>query len=296
MKNRKLKVFIVGVLAFALIIGTWAFYTSTTSVDNELTTAKYGNVLKEKFTQPPEWKPGEEVTKEAGVKNTGDYNLVVRVKLTETWTRPSTSTITSALPAQLDSTGNSGADRTKINYTTAAVQTSLTDGLTTGDQTVVKKFGDLTDTTKWILHTDGYWYYTAVLTPDAYTGNFLSKIQLAPDVDFGVYDTTKYYTESAALADVEPITTNIGTNPATQWVSYTGAVPAPSAAGKTVYTWSASKLDNTKAGYSDANYDLIITAETCQATAAAVNATWTTAPASLNTAETATTGWKLPAN
>ena len=84
--KRKLIVALSGALALALVAGTLAYYTSTNTLDNQMKTAQYGNELEEKFTPKEDWQPGEKVDKEAGVNNTGDYDLFVRIKMGEEWT------------------------------------------------------------------------------------------------------------------------------------------------------------------------------------------------------------------
>lgn len=272
--KKRVSAFVAGLVGLGLIVGSWAYYTSTSQLDNQLKTQKYGDTLTEKFTPDKDWQPGEEVTKEAKVKNTGDYDLVVRVKLKEEWWRdadgnsqmdPGESLI------KFESTGNGGADRTKINYTGSATQGNATDGLLTGDQTVVKK---TLASAGWTEGNDGYWYYNTKLAKGTETSAFMSKIMLATDADMGKYTTTKYWTENAGLAGTEPGPGNIGGDSTTQWVVYTGAVPSPTVPTNEVHTRAISTLDTNAAGYAGAIYDLFITSETCQATSAAVTATW----------------------
>lgn len=268
-----------GVLALAVAAGTFAYYTSTQNIDNQMKTLSYGSTLREEFTPDQNWQPGEEATKVVNVKNTGDYGLVVRVKLSESWTRSGESSAFKTI----DSTA--GADKI-----TTTKQESATDGLTANDNTVVTKTMD--DGTYWTLGTDGYWYYKTVLAPGATTESLLRKIQLLADADMGKFVVTKYYTESSTVQATDPYTnpenpvdTNIGKNPSTHWVVYTGdTAPAPSQAGNTVYTFSRSQVEDGAEGYSDAVYSLVIQSETCQATADAVAATFTTADSSIVTA------------
>lgn len=273
-QKRQISAFVAGLAGLGLIVGSWAYYTSTTQLDNRLKTQKYGDTLTEKFTPDNDWQPGEEVTKEAKVKNTGDYDLVVRVKLKEEWWRdangdgsmdPGESLIS------FESNGNGGADRTKINYSAGATQGSATDGLLTGDQTVVKK---TLANMGWTAGNDGYWYYNTKLAKGNETSAFMEKIMLAADADMGKYTTKQYWTENQLIAATEPDPSNIGTDSKTQWVLYTGAVPSPTVPTNSVYTRAISTLDPSAAGYAGAIYDLFITSETCQATSAAVMATW----------------------
>ena len=162
-------------------------------------TQKYGDTLTEKFTPDNDWQPGEEVAKEVKVKNTGDYDLVVRVKLKEEWWRDADGNGSMGPGESLisfESTGNGGADQAKINYSVNATQGSATDGLLTGDQTVVKK---ILASMGWTAGNDGYWYYNTKLAKGNETSAFMEKIMLAADADMGKYATAKYWTESAVV-------------------------------------------------------------------------------------------------
>lgn len=260
LKKKRIALLLCGIAALALVAGIWAYYSSTNPIQNQLQTKSYGNELVEKFTPKSDWQPGEKVEKEVGVTNTGDYNLFVRIKMEETWTL-SEGTLVSY-----------NSDSAKFHSATSefATQTSATDGLTTGDESVVYKEIDLTG---WTLNADdGYWYYTLPLKPSDSTGNLLKSITLAGNTDMGAYITTKYYT----TANPKPNNTEIGSDPATQWVEYSGNVP-----DGTTYTRAVSDLNPGKTGYADAAYVLTITSETLQGTKEAFEASggWNTTPA-----------------
>lgn len=260
MKKRKLFTFIAGILSLGLIAGALAYYTSSTNIENKLNTKAYGNELVEKFTPDQDWEPGEEVTKEVKVKNTGDYDLYVRVKLSEKWERDG-KTILSIDPSD-------AAGQTKI---TTVQQDSPTDGKIDADSTVVNK--SLVNTTDWINGGDGYWYYRTKVAPKAETSQFMNGIALNSDADMGIYMTENYYTTAAA----EPASGQIGTtaaDAASMWVPFTGAVPE----GAT-FTRSVSSLDPTHAGYARADYTLTVTAQTAQAQD--VTTVWENLPAAV---------------
>ena len=244
LSKKKIVGFLCGVLALAMVVGSWAYYNSTNSIENKMQTAQYGNELVEKFTPKTDWQPGEEVTKESGVENTGDYDLFVRVKMSETWTLADGTTVT-----------HPSTDPEFLTATAAtSTQTNKTDGLTTGDESVVAK---TLASSGWTFNqSDGYWYYNTKLAKNGgTTGNLLEKITLAGDTDMGKYTEIKYYTKAAS----KPLNTAIGSDPDTQWVIYTGTVPAG-----TTYTRTVSQLGD--AGYAGAGYVLTITSETLQAT------------------------------
>ncbi len=78
----------------------------------------------------------------------------------------------------------------------------------------------------------------------------------------GLYTVTNYYTN----AETAPDKNNIGTDPATQWVVNTENVVPDGAR----HSMAVTKQDGTKPGYGNADYTLTITAQTVQATDAAL--------------------------
>ena len=108
---------------------------------------------------------------------------------------------------------------------------------------------------------DGYWYYKTNLAAGTDTGKFLDAVKLLEDADMGNYTVTNYYT----TAETKPGESAIGDDPATQWVAYTGNVPQ---AAK--HSMAVTKQDPNATGYGNANYTLTITAQTVQATDAAM--------------------------
>lgn len=268
--RRKTKVWLAtGLLALTVVGCTWAYFTSTSHIDNRLSTKEYGNTITEKFTPRDDWQPGQKVEKVFAVKNTGDSTLVVRVKMEESWARGSTNL----------NTLSSVTDRAKI-FTPK--QPSAVDGSVANDDTVVAK--EL-NTANWVFH-DGYWYYKSLLTAGNETPALLNSITLDKNADMGKYIVTSYYHEGTAAPTFEPGGTGDNHTPTGGWKEFTGAVPKP-AAGKTIFIRTVSKLDPTATGYAGADYTLTITAETCQATLDAVKTEWslTTLPPSF--------GWAL---
>lgn len=265
LKRKRLTVLLCGVAALALMVGTWAYFSSINPIENQLQTRKYGNELVEKFTPKSDWQPGEEVTKEVSVTNTGDYNLFIRIKMEEIWTLSDGGTVTHK------------SDNNKFLTASAesATQTDESDGDTTGDESVVYK---AIVASGWTFNQeDGYWYYNLPLEPGVSTGSLLESITLAGNTDMGLYVTSRYYT----TADLKPVNTEIGSDPTTQWVEYTSALPSG-----TTYTRTVSDLDPSKPGYADATYVLTITSEALQGTREAFTAsaeTWGTTPTNVKT-------------
>ena len=190
MKNKKLKA-IAGLVAVAVIGGSLAYFNQTMTVENPFDTNKYSSELVETFNpgDGDDWQPGATVNKDIQVDNTGDYDVIVRVKFDETWTRKG---------------GNSAyVTNTGINDSTS--QTDETDGLVTGDYSVVKK--NLLNADKWFYNTnDGYYYYLDNLKAGQNTGTFLDSVKLIDNADMGKYEVIKYYTS----ADNKPADDVIG--------------------------------------------------------------------------------------
>jgi predicted ribosomally synthesized peptide with SipW-like signal peptide len=84
-KNKKQKRVLVASLVLAAIIvagGTFAWFTSKDEVTNKLSASnKYDVTITETFTPPSQWVPGEDVTKEVGVVNTGNVDAFVKLQL-----------------------------------------------------------------------------------------------------------------------------------------------------------------------------------------------------------------------
>ena len=271
--RRKTKVWLAtGLLALTVVGRTWAYFTSTSHIDNRLSTKAYGNTITEKFTPRDDWQPGQKVEKVFAVKNTGDSTLVVRVKMDESWARSGSTPFKTLSSAATDS-----AEQKKIFNVS---QGNETDGLVAADATVVDKEIDTTD---WVFD-NGYWYYKAVLTAGNETPALLNSITLDKDADMGKYTVTSYYHEGTAAPTFEPGDAGDKGTATGGWKEFTGAVPEPKAGNNMIFIRTVSKLDSTATGYAGADYTLTITAETCQATLDAVKTEWSlkTLPPSVN--------------
>ena len=316
MNKKKLTMFLAGLLALVLIVGSWAYYTSTTTIDNELHTLEYGNRTVEEFTPEQDWEPGETVDKSVGVVNTGDYPLVVRVKLDESWSRNSTAFQTIASTGKIDTVVYTAAAGPNP-ATWVATQTNPTDGATNNDETVVYKLlqglvGGAGST--WVKGTDGYYYFRTVLTAGETTAKLLESITLASNVDLGVYVSTQWYS-TVSKTTIAPLQTAYDAAFAAHKADPTNATKKTAmetalAALETAFAWvkvadkpvgfdettiTYKKGDNVLSsaqGYANADYVLKITTEVCQATKEAVDATWTIAAADA----AIVTAWGLPSN
>lgn len=243
-KNRKIAG-AAGLASIMVIGGAFAYFNQTMTVANPFDTGKYDTTVIEEF-KPEDgsnWEPGAEVDKDVTVKNTGDYDVLVRVKFDEKWVNKDTKSTVKENTGMKDSTSQEKAD----------------DGLVANDGSVVAKTLIKTD---WVYNeTDGYWYYNKNLTAGSDTGVFLDAVKLLEDADMGKYTATNYYTTAATKPEEDAI----GTDPAAQWVAYTGTVPK-----EATHNMVVTKQDSTAPGYGNADYTLTITAQTVQATKAAM--------------------------
>lgn len=248
MKNKKL-VAITGLTAVAIIGGSLAYFNQSMTVENPFDTNKYSSEMVEHF-KPADgnnWQPGATVNKDIQVNNTGDYDVIVRVKFDETWARKN---------------GDIYIDKKDRGLEARTGQTDVADGLVAGDYSVVQK--NLTNESKWFYNAeDGYYYYLENLKAGQNTGTFLDSVKLIDDADMGKYDVIKYYT----TAEIEPEKDQIGDDANMQWKVYTGEIPS-----NAQHTRTVTKLKDGFEGYADSDYKLTITAQTVQASKEAVNA------------------------
>lgn len=193
-----------GVAAVALVGGTFAYYTSTLTLDNPLDTGKDGSVLVEEFTPPTDdWKPGQSWNKDVYAANPGDYPVLVRIKMDETWSPKADNeeagrkTGEAYMSLSSDKYGSFMATEGKAKYDAethafTANQLKDTDGEVKGDDTVVYKNMVNVDSDKWV-YREGYWYWNGVLDEDEETEMLLDSLVLATNIDLGHYITTEYY-------------------------------------------------------------------------------------------------------
>lgn len=197
MKNKKSFVAIISLAATLVVSGVIAYYNQSVEIKNKLKTGKFQSEVIEKFTPKYDWKPGDKVTKEVGVENTGTGDIVARAKWSETWiTKTGDITVTS-----IDSSNS----------------------------VVEKEYGN-----NWIYNDkDGYYYYDQIIKAgNKANDKFLKSITLSRDVDFAETKTTVIYYSTMA---VEP--TEITNNPATGWtVAPETGIPDNSTYNKTVVT------------------------------------------------------------
>lgn len=232
-KNKKLMAGIAGLAVVALIGGTLAYYSATASIKNELSVTDGGNSeFIEEFKPKPDW-TGSEVTKVAGVKNTGDTPLLLRFTWEEAWYN---------------------ANGTKKNGG------KLGDTSLDTDPAVTKNYINIDN---WTL-VDNHYYYEGTLAKDTEV-KFLQSIKAtAGDNSLVETKTTYYYTESPT----EP--TESSTNPAdvkTKWIELTGDFEANK---DTIKNATFRKVADSKIGKEE-TYTLTITTDVLEAKKAAVD-------------------------
>lgn len=263
MKNKKV-IAGLGILAVAVVGGTWAYFNQTTTIDNPFSTTSFEGTTVEKFnpTDGGDWKPGVEVDKSVTAKNTGEGDVWVRVRFDEEW-------------ANAGVVIGSESDQFLPGSVNDNLQLDATDGKTAGDGSVVYKNIDAAD---WTKGSDGWYYYNETLGKGETTNSLMDSVTLCNNTDMGKYNESTYYKIVEKDAD-EPAFDD-------SWISYTGELkdalkelPEDQVKGKDVYTNALKQLDSTLKGYASDNYTLSIKTQFVQADAQAADASgWVTYP------------------
>lgn len=250
-KSKKVKA-VVGLLALTLVVGSLAYFTNTMSIDNPFSTKEYGGETVEKFTPENDWEPGGQVTKEVQAKNTGDYDLWVRVKFDEKWERDSKI---------IAGTDLSSEDLTKFFP-------SSVDAGVKGGSSVYKHLVGVDST--WVDGKDGYFYYKSTLKPGEMTSTLMDSVTLCKDANMGDYTVSEI---KYALVDKSKSAEDLTDN------DYTYESAPTVGDNQVLYQKKVVSLDPKNAGLAGANYTLTITTELLQANADAATANgWSTYP------------------
>lgn len=253
-KSKRVKA-VAGLLALTLVVGSLAYFAKEMSIDNPFSTKKYGGETVEKFTPESDWEAGEQVTKEVLAKNTGDYDLYVRVKFSEKWERDN---------EVIDGTSLTSAAKDK--FFPASVDTSVVGGSSVYKHLV----GIEGEDAKWQDGNDGYYYYKTILAPNEMTSKLMDYVTLCKDANMGSYSVSTKY---ALVEDTKTADQLADTD-----YSLTAA-PGEVPEGKVLYQKKVISLDPANKGLADANYTLTITTELLQANADAATASgWATYP------------------
>lgn len=237
---------LAGLGAVALVGGTLAYFTAESRLENPFTTGDYTTELHEDYTPPTEdLEPGAKWEKKVGATNTGDYPVLVRIKMDEKWVRKG------AAGAELTEGYKSWDSKSKDAFLSAkgqfeeatgqftasqAGENGDIDGVTKDDEetTVYKHLVNTTEDGSaegWIYNNDdGYWYWTRVLDKNAATGNLMDYFVLASNIDMGHYDTTEYYQLADKTTDT-PDNTETGTWNKVEKKEDTYVIPNPEGEG-----------------------------------------------------------------
>ena len=263
-KKKELISAVAAVTAVAIIAGSLAYWNQTHKIDNPFDTGgKYGATIIEDFTPEDEWQPGANITKAVRVQNTGEQDIIIRVKMDEKWVRKNETTPYKEFTAQPN------GDVYKIR------QVNPTDGLTAADNSVVIKH--FATNSGWVDGNDGWFYYKTNLEAGATTGNWLESVELLNDLDVGAYEVLHYATTDETI---DENTTWELYNPADGMPKVLGGKPVLHNKAEVVYKKDAD--GNELIGYLDSNYTLTITTQTVQATKEAVIATFGLEEAQVN--------------
>lgn len=200
---------LAGLAAAAAVGGTFAYYNYTATLDNPLSTGNYDSQLVEEYTPPAgDVKPGAKLDKTVIAENTGDYPILVRVSMKETWTKKGASEAYKTIESKSGLFDNGSYDEEsgiftaeQVNESGAVDKTGDTDGLAPdgdeGDGTVVHKI--LSESTNWVrilddqVKHDGYWYWNGVLEKGEKTDALMENLLIASNIDLGKYVTEEFY-------------------------------------------------------------------------------------------------------
>ena len=271
-KLKKSAIAMVSLLVLVLVAGTFAYWNQTATIENPFDTGKYGTTIIENF-RPEEghnWQPGVEVDKDVFVQNTGDQDIIVRVKLDEAWTRKDES-----VPYKSILAGAEGEV-----YTVG--QGDPGDGSTGADLSVVTKTFN-TSATKWINGNDGWYYYAVNLKEGISTEKWLDSVELLYDVDLGQKQTIYSISidpsddpDSWEWIEYDPATYADGMpkyyNPVEKTFHDTDDVNhEPVLRNKAEITYAVDEDGKDLMGYSASDYVLTVTVQTVQATKEAID-------------------------
>lgn len=183
MRNKKSLVAIVAILAIAIIGGTFAYFRYTEVFNNQFRLAASTVTYTETFQSPDNWTPCTETPKTIVVNNTSTSAINARIKYTERWEK-------------LDAQGNVIANETlplKVNNQSMAVI-------------------NFANPAKWILKSDGYYYYQGDIAANGAAETFISSVTFNCDAD-SEYSSARYH----LVLTVETIEANTAARQAAGW-------------------------------------------------------------------------------
>ena len=90
--NSKKSIIALLLVAIVGLVGlTIAYFTNTTTIENEFQTKAYATTYTEMFESPDNWTPGTTTPKTLVATNTGNVDQAVRISLSESWTPDDTN-------------------------------------------------------------------------------------------------------------------------------------------------------------------------------------------------------------
>ena len=146
MENKKSLIALALVALVGIVGGTFAYFTSSTTLTNEFETGTYSTSVTEEFVSPDNWTPGTTTKKTVNVTNNGSVEVAVRASYTEKWL--------------------------------AADKTTVLSGTRDGE-----KVAQFTIGSDWELATDGYYYYKGTLATGQTSNDFISSVTFNPNFE-----------------------------------------------------------------------------------------------------------------
>ena len=140
MENKKA---LIALALVGIVGGTFAYFTSTSRLNNSFQTGTYSTSVKEEFVSPDNWTPGTTTPKKVNVTNKGTVPIVARASFEETW---------------------------------VAANGDELDGVR--DDKLIALFDIGED---WIPAVDGYYYYNKVLGQNATSTYLIEEVTFNPD-------------------------------------------------------------------------------------------------------------------
>ena len=156
-KSKRKLLLTLGISIFTVIGGTFAYFTTTSSIPNMFKSGLYQETIHEEFVSPTNWTPGTTTEKEVTVTNTGDVDMAIRASIEESWISKNGT----ALP-------------NKINN---------------------ESVGILNLNSGWTKDSDGYYYYgskdnlTKLVSGDTST-SFISGVTFNPNINANLVEST----------------------------------------------------------------------------------------------------------
>ena len=144
MNNNKALIALALVALIGIVGGTYAYFTSTSTLNNSFKTGTYATSVTEEFVSPTNWVPGTVTQKKVNVTNKGTVSIVARASYTESWT---------------------AADGTSLSLTR------------NGDPIAQFEIGS-----DWVQEGN-YYYYNKVLGQNATSTDFLEDVTFNPEFE-----------------------------------------------------------------------------------------------------------------